>query len=205
MAEGVSEILENLKLTSDEEEVIQIADERRISEIESCVLSLVGKFLTCKSYNERAALSTLRRVWVLGSKLQIVEVGSNLFQFKFKAEFQMVQILKDGPWTFDNQLLLLRRWQRGMSTANVVLDHASAPFDMVSPQVAVDIGGQIGTVEEVEKRRSNDLQSLFMRVRVSVSVSKPLRRGCFVSDSEEKSGATMELQYGDWLKVVGGR
>ena len=44
MAEVVSEILENLKLTSEEEEVIEIADERRISEIESCVLSLVGKF-----------------------------------------------------------------------------------------------------------------------------------------------------------------
>ena len=79
-----------------------------------------------------------------------------------------------------------------------------------------------------------------MRVRVSISLSKPLRRGCFVSDSEgnhtwlsfkyerlgmfcyfcgfvghdlkhcasffavEKNGATMELQYGDWLKAMGG-
>ena len=135
-----------------------------------------------------------------------------------------------------------------MSAANVVLDRVSlwvqiwgAPFDMVSPQVAADIGGRIGTVEVVEKQRSNDSLSLFIRVRVSVSVSKPLRRGCFVSDSEgnctwlnfkyerlvmfcyfcrfvghdlkhcagffaaEKNGATMELQYGDWLKVVGGR
>ena len=78
-----------------------------------------------------------------------------------------------------------------MSTANVVLDHASmwvqicgAPFDMVSPQVATDIVGRIVIVEEVEKRRSNDSQSLFMRVRVSISISKPLRRGCFVLDSE---------------------
>ena len=64
--EGVSEILEKLKLTSEEEEVIEIPDERRISEIESCVLSLVGKFLACKPYNKRAALSTLRRVWGVG-------------------------------------------------------------------------------------------------------------------------------------------
>ena len=125
MAEGVSEILDKLKLTSEEEEVIKIVDERRISEIESCVLSLVGKFLTCKPYNKRAALSTLRRVWGLDSELQIVEVGANLFQFKFKTEFQMAQILKDGPWSFDNQMLLLKRWQRGMSAANVVLDRVS--------------------------------------------------------------------------------
>ena len=94
MAEDVSEILDKLKLTSEEEEVIEIADERRVSEIESCVLSLVGKFLTCKPYNKRAALSNLRRVWGLDSKLQIVEVGANLFQFKFRTEFQMAQILK---------------------------------------------------------------------------------------------------------------
>ena len=75
----------------------------------------------------------------------------------------MAQILKDAPWLFDNQMLLLKRWQRRMSATNVVLDRVSlwvriwgAPFDMVSPQVAVDIGGRIGAVEEVEKRRSND-------------------------------------------------
>ena len=113
MAEGVSEILEKLKLTSKEEEVIDIADDRRISEIESCVLSLVGKFLTCKPYNKRAALSTLRRVWGLGSELQIVKVGANLFQFKFKTEFQMARILKDGPWSFDNQLLFSRDGREG--------------------------------------------------------------------------------------------
>uniref|UniRef100_A0A7N2M0K3 DUF4283 domain-containing protein n=1 Tax=Quercus lobata TaxID=97700 RepID=A0A7N2M0K3_QUELO len=159
MAEGVSEILEKLKLTSKEEEVIDIADDRRISEIESCVLSLVDKFLTCKPYNKRVALSTLRKVWGLDSELQIVEVGVNLFQFKFKTEFQMARILKDGPWSFDNQ-------------------------EMATRDVATNIDGQIGTVEDVEKRRSNDSQSLFMRVRVSVSVSKPLIRGFFVSDFE---------------------
>ena len=67
--EGVSEILEKLKLTSEEEEVIEILDERRINEIERCVLSLGGKFLTCKPYNKRAASSTLRRVWGLDYEL----------------------------------------------------------------------------------------------------------------------------------------
>ena len=98
----------------------------------------------------------------MDSELQIVEVGANLFQFKFKTEFQMARILKDGPWSFDSQMLLLKVWQRGMSAANVVLDRVSlwvqicgAPFDMVSPRVAAEIGGRIGVVEEVEKRRSN--------------------------------------------------
>ena len=47
--------LENMKLTTDEEEVISILDEGREAEIESCSLSLIGKFLMCRSFNKRAA------------------------------------------------------------------------------------------------------------------------------------------------------
>lgn len=71
--------LENMRLTLEEEEVISIYDEGRKEEIESCSLSLLGKFLTCKPFNKRTAQNTLRRVWSLEKGVQIVEVGSNLF------------------------------------------------------------------------------------------------------------------------------
>ena len=79
MADEVINSLENMKLTTEEEEVIAISDEGRKEEIESCSLSLIGKFLTCKPFNKRAALSTLRRAWGLEEGVQMVEVGSNLF------------------------------------------------------------------------------------------------------------------------------
>lgn len=47
-----SHSLENIKLTTEEEEVIKVSDEGRQEEIESCTLSLLGKFLTCKSFNK---------------------------------------------------------------------------------------------------------------------------------------------------------
>jgi len=90
--------------------------------------------------------------------MHIVEVGSNLFQFKFKTELELERVFKGGPWTFDNQVLLLRKWQLGMIAKNVRFDLVSlwvqiwdAPFDMVSPTVAAEIGSRMGVVEEVEK------------------------------------------------------
>ena len=80
--------LENMKLTTKEEEVIAISDEGRKEEIESCSLSLIGKFLACKTFNKKAAQNTLRRAWGLSDGMQIIEVGSNLFQFKFNSEFE---------------------------------------------------------------------------------------------------------------------
>lgn len=63
MAEDVINSLGNIKLTTKEEEDITISDEGQKEEIESCTQSLVGKFLTCKSFNKKVAQNTLRKAW----------------------------------------------------------------------------------------------------------------------------------------------
>ena len=147
MADEVVNSLEKMNFTLEEEEVIEISDEDHLKDIEEGSQSLIGKFLTCKSFNKKAAQNTLRRSWGLDEELQIVEVGSNLFQFKFKSDFELDRVLKGEPWTFDNQALMLRRWQLGMTTANVKFDLIAlwiqiwdAPFDMISPIVVAEIG-----------------------------------------------------------------
>lgn len=89
MVEDVIDSLENMKLTSEEEEVIARPDEGRKEEIESYALSLIRKFLTCKPFNKKAAQDTLRRAWGMDEGMQIVDVGLNLFQFKFKFKTEL--------------------------------------------------------------------------------------------------------------------
>ena len=59
MDDDVVDKLEKMKLTIEEEETIVILDDGRLEAIESCNLSLIGKFLTCKSFNKMAAKNTL--------------------------------------------------------------------------------------------------------------------------------------------------
>ena len=66
---------------------------------------------------------------------------------------------------------MLRCWQKGMTASNVKFESVSlwvqvwdAPFDMISPTVAEEIGSRIGIVEAVEKRIKQQAQNLFMRV-----------------------------------------
>ena len=123
--------------------------------------------------------------------MQIIEVGSNLFQFKFQSKFEMNRVLKGGPWTFDNQLLMLQRWQKGMTGGNIKWTYASlwvqiwgAPFDIISPRVASEVGSRLGVMEEVQRSRRKVKQNLFMRVRVAIPLEKPLRRGSFIAGSD---------------------
>ena len=69
MAEDVVSELEKMKLTAEEEETIEISDEGRRVEIESCMLSLIGNFLTCKPFNKRAAKNTLKKAWGLENEV----------------------------------------------------------------------------------------------------------------------------------------
>ena len=71
------------------------------------------------------AKNTIRRAWGLDKSLQILEVGPNLFQFKFQSEFEMDRVLRGGPWSFDNQLLMLQRRKKGMTVGNIRMDKAS--------------------------------------------------------------------------------
>lgn len=78
-----------------------------------------------------------------------------------------------------------------MSAGNVELDHASlwvqiceAPFDMATPQVATEVGSWLGIVEGVERRRSPDDLNLFLRVRVSLPMTKLLCYGGFIAGSD---------------------
>ena len=159
---------------------------------------MIKNFLTCRSFNKRATQGTLKRPWGLENQVHVVEVTANLFQFKFNSEFDMNRVLKGGPWTFDNQVLLLVCWKSGMTIGNVKFESVSCwvqiwgmPFDMVSPSVAEAVGGRIGVVEEVEKRRKQDIPNFFMRVKVALPLSKPLRRGAFLADSNGQKSWVM--------------
>ena len=54
--------------------------------LEECSLSLLGRFLTIRAFNQRAAKFLLRSVWSMGLELHIIDVGDDLFQFKFTME-----------------------------------------------------------------------------------------------------------------------
>ena len=64
MADKVAISMDRMKLTSEEEEVITISDEGRVEALESCQLSLIGKFLTCKYFNKLAAKYNTQSVGV---------------------------------------------------------------------------------------------------------------------------------------------
>nr|POE50650.1 hypothetical protein CFP56_00108 [Quercus suber] len=182
--------LQNLQLTKEEEEGIQITAASRAECLEECHLSLFGKLLSDRQQNLRALKSTLRSVWKMGSDLRIVDVGNDILQFKFNSKYQMEWVEKNGPWNFDNNLLLLCRWKKGLTVTNIVFSHSSfwvqiwgVPFELRVEETGRDIGNRMGKFIEADKRAWQSEQA----------------RHC---DATEP-GQTTERQYGEWIRANG--
>ena len=94
--------LQNIKLMEDEGVVIRVGTMHRDRMLEECSLRLLGRFLTNRSFNQRATKTLLRSVWKMGSDGHIVDVGDGVFQFKFSMESQLKWVLANGPWSFED-------------------------------------------------------------------------------------------------------
>ena len=180
--------LQNLQLTKVEEEDILIANMSRPDLIEECSLNLFGHLLTERHQNLQALKNTLRVAWKMGSDLRIIEVGNNILQFKFNSMFQLEWVERSGPWNFENNLLLLCRWKKGMTLTNILFSHSpfwvqvwGPPFELMSEEVGKNIGGKLGEVLEVDKCSLQIDQAKFIRIKVDLPIDKPLRKGGYIN------------------------
>ena len=129
MEQELIDVLKNMQLMEEEELQISISEEGRAQVIKECSQSLMGKLLTDKKQNLRALKNTLRTAWKIGQNLKIMEVGNesnDILQFKFANECQLRWVETNGPWNYENNLMLLKRWERGMTASNISFTHS--PF-----------------------------------------------------------------------------
>ena len=151
--------LQHLSLIKEEETLIPISVHSRANLLEECSLSLFGRLLTDRQQNTRALKNTLKAAWKMGSDLRIIEVGNNIFQFKFSSRYQMEWVENCGPWNFENNLLLLCRWKKGLTSENIKFTHSpfwvqlwGLPFELMTDVVGCDIGNNMGCFIELDKR-----------------------------------------------------
>ena len=202
MEQAILDGLQSLKLTKEEEEGIQLSTPSRAEWLEECQLSLFGKLLSNRQQNQRALNSTLWSAWKMGSDLRIVEVGNDILHFKFNSKYQMERVEKNGPWNFDNNLLLLCRWRKGLTAANIRFSHSpfwvqiwGIPFELMIEETGKAVGDKIGKLLEVDKRSWQLDQAKYMRVRVEIPLNKPLQRGRYLLNGEgEKVWVTFKYE-----------
>ena len=155
---------------------------------ESLGFSLIGKLLSTRSFNGSAVQEIVSKAWNPKRTIKVTPTGKNIFIFGFELESDMQQVFYKWPWTIKGAHLILKEWCPDLAWDEVDFNWSTfwiqvhgVPRSWKSKDNLVHIGTEAGNVKEVELNEENvHLWNRFIRVRIDVEVSRPLKSGIFL-------------------------
>lgn len=143
---------------------------------------LVGKLLTEKPIKFNIMKDTLAAIWRPGRGMSVKELAVNRVLFQFFHDVDLKRILEDGPWFFEQSLLVLRRLEINESLFDVQLTESdfwvqihNLPVGFLSEKIVEAIGSYVGVYKHADKSSFDGSWKAFLRIRVSIDVTKPLK------------------------------
>lgn len=113
----------------------------------------------------------------------IKEVSPNLFLYQFRHKKDLENVVKGGPWSFDNHMLVLGRMQTGVLIQNIPLFHVefwvqahNIRVGFMFEVVGMHLGNYIGEFIEYDPSNNSSMWRSYMRLRVKVDVRSPLKK-----------------------------
>ncbi|XP_019176855.1 PREDICTED: uncharacterized protein LOC109172160 [Ipomoea nil] len=145
--------------------------------------NLVGRLLTDRPIRFEHMQHVLASVWRPVMGMYAVSLADDLFLFQFPHPKDLQRILDDGPWSFENHLLLCEQVPPGIRPEEVILD--SVPFWVqihglpamdASPDFIIKIGDYIGSFIASDPFNFGGAWKSFYRIRARMNVLDPIKR-----------------------------
>lgn len=186
---------DNLSLSAWEGTKVVLSKKNQATE---CVLA--AKFFTKRALNIEAVARTFRPLWRTKASFHITNVGDNVLLFTFDQEIDAVKVLLGEPWSYDRHLVLIQRFEGKKPIKEIEFNRAKfwiqlhdLPYKFMNTETAIEIGESIGEVI-MPQDVSEMCGGTFMRVRVSVDITRPLCQGRKVNFEEDLEG-WVSFQY----------
>ena len=173
----------SLSITEEEGEIVGIDDET-LQEGEKEVQSgILGKVLTKRPIRKTSFRGAIARLWKVEGGFTMRELENDVFLFLFNDEKERRRILDMEPWVFDKHLIVLKEvngddvpnWGDWCYTPFWVQAH-NLPMRCIGEKIGMMIGEATGVALRVWKDKEGKCSGSFLRIRVLVDVSKPIRR-----------------------------
>lgn len=155
---GLSEAYDALSIVDDDDGVV-VEEETALEPTFDYRFAVVGRVVTERQVKLVVFRDVMATAWRPGKGVMVRDLGSNRFLFTFYHERDIARVLSDGPWTFDQNLVLLRRLENGEDPMMVPLNKSSfwmqvhdVPVGFMSEKVATVIGNHVGSFEKSDSR-----------------------------------------------------
>lgn len=195
---SIEEGYANLSINDEDDEGLILEEINEDAGITDLGLCLVGSFMTNRRINFMAMQDTIAAIWrpVKGVFMEET-IFPNLFLFKFFHELHMRRVLDDGPWTFNNQALMIKRLEMGEQLSEIKLKELymwiqvyDLPVGFNSEVILKSIGNYVGRFLMSDPKNFQGIWKNFLRIKVVVNAYKPL-----------KSQMCIKKAWGEWMWI----
>lgn len=194
----LAETMNNITLDDEEDGEIALGENEVINQGENFCsgdvkLCLVGKFINEGIVDFSAMQQTLAALWRPGKGVHIREIDANLYVFQFFHEIDIKRVIDGSPWSFNRKALIIERMQDGDHPRSMKLDKLNLwvqiydlPIGFMTERVVKEVGNFIGEYGESCGRNFSGGWKEYLRVRVQIDLTKPLKRRMKVRKSGDE-------------------
>ncbi|XP_016206480.1 uncharacterized protein LOC107646844 [Arachis ipaensis] len=101
--------------------VVFLGEEDIVEGVQACANSLTGRIFANRQFTMGTMENALTAIWGKPKGIRVTEIKSNVFQFFFDMEEELLRIEQGSPWLFKNFVLHVRRWNIQEEAADNVI------------------------------------------------------------------------------------
>jgi hypothetical protein len=142
---------------------------------------LIGRLLSDKQIKIAYFRERMGYIWRPVKKVSIIQADDDRFLFQFRHRLDATKVLDEGPWLYDNYNLVVERIAPGTVSATVNLNFLdiwvqvhNLSFGLIQSRTGHGIGHFLGELKVYDDR--NTLHSSYMRLKVRINVTEPLKK-----------------------------
>lgn len=156
-------------------------------------LCLVGRFITEGVMEFQAMHQTMTALWRPGKGVYIKEIDTNLYLFQLYQELHIKRVIDGSPWSFNRKALIIALMKEGdiprgvnLNTLDLWIQVHDLRASFMTEKVLKEVGNYIGTYMESCSSNFTGVWREYLRVRVTVDLTKPLKRRMKVRKSGDE-------------------
>lgn len=182
-----------MALSLDEEDLpFDMPDLPQFRSCENISLSVIGRLLNPNHQSMSSLILNMPRKWQKSDRIRGVALSNERFQFIFKTEHDLIEILEKGAHTFNEWAIAIERWSEhpppdSLQFIPLWVQIKNIPINYYTKDAIMLLGELVGQVLEVVFDPEMSLSQGFVRVKIRFDISKPLRKSKVINLPQGKT------------------
>lgn len=197
----MAEMIGRLKLTAEESDALEVADDIEDG-LATSKYAIIGKVLSQGVLHIQTILAALRPAWGNPKGLNARSIGDNLFIAEFVSRQDKDRVLDGSPWNVGNRAVLIQDFDANLRPSDIVFNHMSIwvriknlPLGLMNKHWGEELARKIGIMEKIDVDAQGRAWGAYLRVKVKIDITKPLRRGVSIFSAKRQAKEWYEIQY----------